>query len=148
MDKMERVVRHLVKSYARSVRRCEIEDLYQTVWYLVLLSVKSYDPSQSKSIESYAYYFADMKLRDHFWRRVKLPETDGSFSLLQIKANMMEDMENLPDMAESENLPYPVSDVVELKSQGYTSYEIEKILKISHRKFENTIREFKNSMAP
>ncbi len=103
MDKMERVVRKLVSKYAGSVRRCEFEDLCQTIWYLVLSSKKTYNPSKGKSPESYAFYFADMKLKDHFGRRVNLPGTSGVFSLLQFKADMIEDTENLPDLSEDQN---------------------------------------------
>lgn len=145
-DKTEEVVRHLVKEYARSVKKCEFEDLCQTVWYLVLLSAKKYDPSKGKSIEAYAYYFANMKLKDHFHRRVKLPETDGTFSLLQIKADMVDDTENLPDTAEYEDKFYSMPDEVKLHFEGYNLDEIATILKTSKRKVRRAITEFKKEI--
>jgi DNA-directed RNA polymerase specialized sigma subunit len=125
MDKMERAVRKLVSKYAHSVRKCEFEDLCQTIWYLVISSKKTYDPSKGKSPESYAYYFADMKLKDHFGRRVNLPGTSGVFSLLQFKADMIDDTENLPDLSQDENFMDDVAENIENEKTEYADETFE-----------------------
>ncbi|HEU24273.1 MAG TPA: hypothetical protein ENO32_04095, partial [Mesoaciditoga lauensis] len=137
MVEMEKTVRAIVKKYAYSVKRDEFEDLCQTVWYLVLLSEKTYDSQKGMSPQSYAYYFADMKLRDHFDRQIKLPGTDGDFSLLRMKAMNFEDAEKLPDTFEF-TIEEEIPEVIKLKSEGYTLEEISKILRASMRKVRRT----------
>ncbi|WP_161848170.1 sigma factor [Athalassotoga saccharophila] len=145
MVEMEKTVRAIVKKYAHSVKRDEFEDLCQTVWYLVLLSEKTYDKQKGMSPQSYAYYFADMKLRDHFDRQIKLPGTDGEFSLLRMKAISFEDTDQLPDTIEF-TIEDEIPSAIKLKSEGYTLEEISKILKASMRKIRRTIKEYQRSI--
>jgi|UniRef100_A0A7V3VSD0 DNA-directed RNA polymerase specialized sigma24 family protein len=148
VDKIEIVVRTIVKNYAHSVRRCEFEDLCQTVWYLVCLAKTKYDP-QKGPFESFAYYFADLKLKDHFGRRVKLPGTDGTFSLLQFKTDLLEDSENVSDLNDVQE-EFKMDDLpesLELLSEGYTLLEISKILQISGRQIRKELRSYMKSRA-
>lgn len=146
MNEMEKVTRAIVKKYANSVRKNEFEDLCQTVWYLVLLSSKSYNDQKGMSPQSYAYYFADMKLRDHFDRQIKLPGTDGTFSLLQMKAFIVEDPEKLPDIEEFIKIEDEVPQVIKLKSEGYTLKEISRILNESMRKVRRSLKTYQEQM--
>ncbi len=145
MAEMEKIVRAIVKKYAHSVKKDEFEDLCQTVWYLVLFSEKTYNGQKGMSPQSYAYYFADMKLRDHFDRQVKLPGTDGKFSLLRMKAVNFEDEEQLPDTFEF-TIEEEIPQAIKLKSEGYTLEEISKILKASMRSVRRTIKEYQKSI--
>jgi DNA-directed RNA polymerase specialized sigma subunit len=88
-EELERVVASLVKRHRGSVYSHEIEDLKQTIWYLVLKAKEKYNPNRKVPFEAWAYYYARMKLRDHFWRGSNLPGTKGSFTLLHIKAERL-----------------------------------------------------------
>ncbi len=144
MDRIERVVRKIVKNYSHSVRRCEFEDLCQTVWYLVLIAKQKYNPSIG-TFEGFAYYFVNMKLKDHFGRGVNLPYTDGNFSLLQIRADLIEDTDTLFDVPQE--MEEEIPEVIKMKIEGYTPLEISKIMKISYRKVRKTLNDYINTRA-
>jgi hypothetical protein len=57
--------------------------------YLVLKAKEKYNPNRKVPFEAWAYYYARMKLRDHFWRGNNLPGTKGTFTLLHIKARQL-----------------------------------------------------------
>ncbi len=82
---LERVAATLTRKYSYSVYKHELNDLKQTIWYLMILAKVKYDPNRGAPIEAWAYYYANMKLRDHFWRGANLPQTKGSFTLLHTK---------------------------------------------------------------
>lgn len=87
---LDRVAASLVKKYSYSVYSHEIEDLRQTIWYLILIAKKKYKPERGVPFEAWAHYYARMKLRDHFGRGINLPETKGAFTLLHNKAVSMD----------------------------------------------------------
>lgn len=89
-NEIERVVNSLAKKYARSVYRHEAEDLRQTIWYLVMMAKDRFNPDRKVPFEAWAYYYADMKLKDHFGRGVNLPKTKGLFTLLHSRAVLTE----------------------------------------------------------
>jgi DNA-directed RNA polymerase specialized sigma24 family protein len=147
INELESVFRTLKRKYAYSVYPCEIEDLEQTIWYLILLAIEKYDESRG-SLKNFAFYFANQKLKDHFWRRVNLPESKGNFTLLHMKAALVEDEDSLPDeerIEEIEELPI----ILQLKSEGYTLMEIAKKLKMSYgsveRRWKKHVEEIKKS---
>ncbi|WP_036223043.1 sigma factor [Mesoaciditoga lauensis] len=86
---LERVVSSLMKKYTYSVYEHELQDLKQTIWYLVIISKAKYDPKRGIPFEAWAYYYAKMKLRDHFWRGTNFPQTKGAFTLLHTKAKKL-----------------------------------------------------------
>ena len=82
---LERVAETLTKKYSYSVYSHERNDLKQTIWYLILVAKTKYDPRRGVPFEAWAYYYANMKLRDHFWSGANLPQTKGTFTLLHTK---------------------------------------------------------------
>ena len=145
-NELTQIFYKLKKKYAYSVYPSEREDLEQTIWYLMLLAMKKYDPKRG-TLQNFAYYFADQKLKDHFWRRVNLPETKGNFTLLHLKAALVEDDEALPDkrMKKSIDLPY----FLRLKAEGYNLSEIATKMNISYgtarRRWKKYVEEIKKS---
>ncbi len=89
MKDLERVAAALTNKYFYSVYPYEREDLKQTIWYLIFVSKSKYDPVKKIPFEAWVYYYADMKLRDHFWRGTNLPQTKGTFTLLHTKATKL-----------------------------------------------------------
>ncbi len=142
-NELEPVVRSLTRKYAHSVNTSEFDDLCQTIWYLILVAKKKYDPIRG-SFKRFAFYFANMKLKDHFWRSTNLPETKGEFSLLHIKAYFVNETENLPDkgLEISEELP----DIARLKIEGYTLSEISQKLKIPYGTLKRKWRTYAKSL--
>ena len=88
-EELKRVVASLVKRHTNSVYSHEMDDLKQTIWYLVLKAKEKYDPKRGVPFEAWAYYYTKMKLRDHFWRGSNLPGTKGTFTLLHTKASKL-----------------------------------------------------------
>ena len=88
-EELKRVVASLAKRHTRSVHSHEMDDLKQTIWYLILIAYEKYDPHKGVPFEAWAYYYTSMKLRDHFWRRSNLPGTKGTFTLLHTKASRL-----------------------------------------------------------
>ena len=86
---LERVVASLTKKYSYSVFSHERDDLKQTIWYLMLIAKEKYDPDREVPFEAWAYYYANMKLVDHFWQGANLPQTKGAFTLLHTKAGRL-----------------------------------------------------------
>lgn len=128
-NEIERIVHALAKKYSHSVYHYEFEDLCQTIWYLILVAKKKYDPKRG-SFERFAFYFADLKLKDHFWRGANFPEVKGEFSLLHIRARFIGEAESFPDKGNrtTEELP----DIARLRIEGYTFTEISQKLKIPY----------------
>ncbi len=137
-------VSRLVRKYSYSVRKCERKDLEQTVWFLLLLAKKKYN-SQIGDFQGFAYYFADRKLKDHFWRRANLPSTKGAFTLLHMKANFANEGD-FKCLEENRSFEFP--QVLEMKAEGYSFLEIAEKLGISYstvrRKWKRAALEFKS----
>jgi DNA-directed RNA polymerase specialized sigma subunit len=90
---LERVVASLAKKYSYSVYPHERDDLKQTIWYLILIAKEKYDPGKGVPFEAWAYYYANMKLIDHFWQGANLPQTKGAFTLLHTKAHELTELD-------------------------------------------------------
>lgn len=86
MKDIEMVVATLTKKYLHSVYSYEIDDLKQTIWYLIFMAKTKYDPQKEIPFKAWAHYYANMKLTDHFWRGANFPETKGAFTLLHTRA--------------------------------------------------------------
>ncbi len=142
--KSKRVVKKLVSKYSHSVRPCEVEDLEQTVWFLFLIASSLYDPKRG-CFEGFAFYFADRKLKDHFWRRVKLPKSEGGFNLLHIKASFADEEKFISqETRKKEEFP----DILRMKAEGYTFMEMSQMLGISYstarRRWKKAILNFRD----
>ena len=139
LNEIERVVHALAKKYHNSVYKCEFEDLCQTIWYLVLMAKKKYDPSRG-SFKRYAFYFANLKLKDHFWRGANFPGIKKDFSLLHIKAHFTDEIENFSKKVTTikEDLP----EFARLRVEGYTLSEISQKLKISRRTLKRKLKAY------
>ncbi|GEM_PF-1407609 len=139
----------LRKKYVHSVYPPEVEDLEQTIWYLILLAIEKYEPKKG-TLRNFAFYFSDQKLKDHFWRRVNLPQTQGKFTLLHLKATFMEEEKFIGD--KNVKISEDLTPLLRLKIQGYTFVEISKKLNISYgtvrRKWKEDVRRIKESQIP
>ncbi|WP_456399309.1 hypothetical protein [Mesoaciditoga sp.] len=149
IEELKRIFYKLRRKYLYSVHSSEREDLEQTIWYLMLLAMKKYDPKRG-TLQNFAYYFSDQKLKDHFWRGANLPETKGSFTLLHLKAALVEDDNSLPKAeASNEEKIEELPNFLLLKIEGYTLVEIAKKLEMSYgsveRKWKKYVKRVKES---
>ncbi len=126
-ESARKAVKKLTKKYSYSVRPCEIEDLEQTIWFLFLVARTLYDPTKG-FFEGFAFYFADRKLKDHFSRRVKLPKSEGKFTLLHIKASSLKEDPALETPERSKDFPR----ILKMKAEGYSFKEISEKLGVSY----------------
>ncbi len=143
LNEIERVVHVLAKKYSHSVYHYEFEDLCQTIWYLVLVAKKKYDPLRG-TFKRFAFYFADLKLKDHFWRGANFPEVKGEFSLLHIKACFIDEVGDFSNKGSeiTEELP----DIARLRVEGYTLVEISQKLKIPYGTLKRKWRTYTKSL--